>query len=333
MTREIINTGSSANDGTGDTLRSGANKINSNFQEIYEKFGTADVLSSRVEFDSDEILIQGVSGFKISIGVQNPSANSSTVIPFDSGTNFFVLDSATQTLKNKTLDSATLLTPLIGDLSEDHFYKVMGSELAADRTITLPLLTGDDTVVTEAHTQTLTNKTLDSAELNNPSIEGFIKNDAGKNMLFLDNQGGTIVNSLSIGNAVSGNDVDIIPAGTDTNINLRLRGKGDKAVLFGQKVAYDVDAKTTSGTTYSGDKPLTTQTVNSGVSTGTLPDGTIEGQQKFISNRGNFRITVSGSFNEGTNLLLDSAIAHLLWDNTSGEWRLVNNGHPNISFS
>ena len=73
MTREIINTGTSANDGTGDSLRSGANKINANFQEIYEKFGTADVLSSRIEFDSDEILIQGVSGFKTSIGVVNPT--------------------------------------------------------------------------------------------------------------------------------------------------------------------------------------------------------------------------------------------------------------------
>jgi hypothetical protein len=334
MTREIINTGSAANDGTGDTLRSGANKINANFQEIYEKFGTANVLSSRIEFDSDEIKIQGVSGNTISIGAQNPTSSSSfTLIPFDSGTNFFVLDSAVQTLKNKTLDSATLLTPLIGDLSENHYYKVRGSELVADRTITLPLLTGDDTVVTEAHTQTLTNKTLDSAELNNPLIQGYIKNDLGKNMLLLDNQGGNIVNVLAVGNSVSGNDIDLIPSGTDSDINLRLRGKGNKAVLFGQKIALDFDHKTVSGGTYDGDKPLSTQTVNSGVSAATLPSGTIEGQIKYINNRSNFRVTVTGTFHEGTQMLLDSAIAHLMWDNQSSKWRLVNAGHPNISWS
>jgi hypothetical protein len=35
MTQQIINVGASANDGTGDTLRSGATKINANFAELY----------------------------------------------------------------------------------------------------------------------------------------------------------------------------------------------------------------------------------------------------------------------------------------------------------
>lgn len=36
MAKKIINVGSSANDGTGDTLRSGAQKINDNFTELYD---------------------------------------------------------------------------------------------------------------------------------------------------------------------------------------------------------------------------------------------------------------------------------------------------------
>jgi len=48
------------------------------------------------------------------------------------------------------------------DTSDDHKYIFGVSELTADRTITLPLLTGNDTPVFEAHTQTLTGKTLDS---------------------------------------------------------------------------------------------------------------------------------------------------------------------------
>jgi hypothetical protein len=35
MTKQVINTGSAANDGTGDTLRTAATKINSNFTELY----------------------------------------------------------------------------------------------------------------------------------------------------------------------------------------------------------------------------------------------------------------------------------------------------------
>ena len=35
MTRQNINIGSAANDGTGDTLRTAGTKINQNFQETY----------------------------------------------------------------------------------------------------------------------------------------------------------------------------------------------------------------------------------------------------------------------------------------------------------
>ena len=40
------------------------------------------------------------------------------------------------------------------------YYTMVGSAIGADRNLTLPLLTGNDTVVAEAHTQTLTNKTM-----------------------------------------------------------------------------------------------------------------------------------------------------------------------------
>ena len=73
---------------------------------------------------------------------------------------------ATQTLTNKTLTSPVLTTPQINDSSADHQYIFASADLAADRTVSLPLLGGNDTFVFEAHTQTLTNKTLTSAVLN-----------------------------------------------------------------------------------------------------------------------------------------------------------------------
>ena len=48
----------------------------------------------------------------------------------------------------------------IQDTSADHQYVLAVSELTADRTIKLPLLTGTDTFAFEAHTQTLTNKRI-----------------------------------------------------------------------------------------------------------------------------------------------------------------------------
>lgn len=66
----------------------------------------------------------------------------------------------TETLTNKTLTSPVLTTPQINDTSLDHQYIVAPSELTADRTVTLPLLTGADEFVFKDHAVTLTNKTI-----------------------------------------------------------------------------------------------------------------------------------------------------------------------------
>ena len=60
-----------------------------------------------------------------------------------------------------TIPSLVISIPLeINDTSADHQYVLAVSELAADRTITLPLLTGNDVFVFADFIQTLTNKTL-----------------------------------------------------------------------------------------------------------------------------------------------------------------------------
>ena len=49
---------------------------------------------------------------------------------------------------------------LLGDSDASHAYIFAGSNLATNRTVTWPLLTGNDIPVLEAHSQTLTNKTI-----------------------------------------------------------------------------------------------------------------------------------------------------------------------------
>jgi hypothetical protein len=77
--------------------------------------------------------------------VTMPDAN----VTIPSGT--LVTETSTSTLTNKTLTSPVLTTPQINDTSADHQYVFAVSELAADRTVTLPLLTGNDTFVFLAH--------------------------------------------------------------------------------------------------------------------------------------------------------------------------------------
>ena len=76
-----------------------------------------------------------------------------------------LLNAATATLANKTL---TL--PQINDTSKDHQYVFAVSELAADRTVTLPLLTVGDEFVFKDHAVSLTNKTLTSPVLPTPHV-------------------------------------------------------------------------------------------------------------------------------------------------------------------
>ena len=46
MAYQALGLGSSANDGTGDDLRTGGDKINDNFVEIYTKLGNGSTLTS-----------------------------------------------------------------------------------------------------------------------------------------------------------------------------------------------------------------------------------------------------------------------------------------------
>ena len=48
MAKQTINIGSTANDGTGSTLRVGGDLINDNFNEIYTAFGDGSTLSNAI---------------------------------------------------------------------------------------------------------------------------------------------------------------------------------------------------------------------------------------------------------------------------------------------
>ena len=61
MTFQSIGLGSSANDGTGDTIRVGGDKINDNFTEIYTLLGTGTALTSGLSATSSVVTLAGPS--------------------------------------------------------------------------------------------------------------------------------------------------------------------------------------------------------------------------------------------------------------------------------
>lgn len=65
-------------------------------------------------------------------------------------------------VKTHCSNAPDLIAPRIRDAGGDHWYTIAGSNLAADRNVTLPLLTGNDTFVLASHPETLTNKTIDA---------------------------------------------------------------------------------------------------------------------------------------------------------------------------
>jgi hypothetical protein len=116
MTRQNISTGSAANDGTGDTLRTAGTKINDNFVELYRFLGGGDSnnLSSQISFEDSSVVFEGSStdDFEMRLGTQNPTADRVVLLPNASGT--ISLTSATETLTNKTLTRPVLTDPKLG---------------------------------------------------------------------------------------------------------------------------------------------------------------------------------------------------------------------------
>ncbi len=104
MTRQNISTGSSANDGTGDTLRSAGTKINANFTELYTFLGgNASTLSTQVSLEDSSIVFEGstADAHETRIMAENATADRLVRIPNASGT--LVIDTLSQTITNKTL--------------------------------------------------------------------------------------------------------------------------------------------------------------------------------------------------------------------------------------
>jgi hypothetical protein len=179
LSKQSVNIGSVANDGTGTTLRAGGNIINSNFTELYNNLGDGSNLKINVAgasannvliYDSANARFQpGAVAATYSLFVQGTSGaaqllNSGDTLNILAGTGINTISASTDTVTvsvdnsvvtltgNQTLTNKVLTSPVING----------GTTLTATST-ELNLLTGATGIITANNAVTLTNKTINGS--------------------------------------------------------------------------------------------------------------------------------------------------------------------------
>ena len=210
MAYQKVGIGSSANDGTGDTLRVGADKINENFEDLFGKInGVANsAISNGTALTSDTVVLrtaaQTLTNKTLTAPVIGVISNSGNLTLPSGSPDTLVGRATTDTLTNKTLTAPILggtTTTASGNLIVDpatqiievrgsgttegqiqlncrqnsHGQKIVAQPHSAGVTNTMLLPTGgNSTLVSEVATQTLTNKTLTAPSINGATFSGVL---------------------------------------------------------------------------------------------------------------------------------------------------------------
>ena len=178
MAKQTINIGSSANDGTGSTLRAGGDLINDNFNEIYTAFGDGSTLSSGFITASSTATLTNKT---LDLGgtgnsVTGSLAEFNTALQGDS----FVSLTGSETLTNKTLTTPTIAEiDATGDFTIDAVTDIV---MDAD---------GGDVILKDAGTE--------FGRFTNSSTDFVVKSAVSdKDMIFKGNDGGSEITALTL---------------------------------------------------------------------------------------------------------------------------------------
>jgi len=108
MAKLTINRGSTANDGSGDNLRAGALKVNTNFDEIYTAIGDGTTVDGTIKIADDSSTVATISANGETLKVLGGTAITSTIsgntLTIAADTSSLITATGTTTLTNKTIN-------------------------------------------------------------------------------------------------------------------------------------------------------------------------------------------------------------------------------------
>jgi len=322
MTRQNLNIGTTANDGTGDTLRQAGTKINQNFVEIYKRFGgDSNALMPGIQFDSDGIIFEGssIDNFETRLVVEDPTADRIVTIPNYTGE--IIVDSATQTLANKTLSDPHLIHPdILDSANATNYYAIIpNSNISKIINLNLPNLSDSDTFVTNTSVSVMTGKTLSAPTIIAPTIGSRIDDSNGAELIKL-TATASATNEITIANAAAASGPTISSTGTDTNINLNISSKGTGAVRT-SKLGL-VHATQTADGAVSTSRSFIIFSKSTALAA-TLADGTVVGEMKILINQNSGLATVTPtSFSQGTSFsIAQYGACQIIW--SGNDWYMV----------
>ena len=224
MAYQSIGLGSAADDGTGDTLRVGADKVNDNFSEIYTLLGTGTSLTSGISSTSSVVTLTAptisgvVGGTQTSATITTLATTTVNGTTLNAGTlalaagsitdssgaidfgNENLTTTGTLTAGNATVGTITSTGATIvleGATADAYETTLTVTDPTADRTITFPNATGDVVTTGDSNTVTGTMITTDTvAEAN--MADDSVGSDQLKTLvtLLIKDSGGTTLKTI-----------------------------------------------------------------------------------------------------------------------------------------
>ena len=338
MAYQALGLGSSANDGTGDDLRTGGDKINDNFVEIYTKLGNGSALSNLTfPTSTDTIVGRATTDTLTNKTLTTPTIASITnggTVTIPSGADTLVARTSTDTLTNKTLTSPVLTTPRIADAgfiadangAEQIIFQTTASAVN-EIEVTNAATGGDASPSSGASTAPIIGASgetnVDLALLPKGTGHVAIRSTGGSN-----NQGAL---RLNCENNTHGQTLMGQPHASSDSGFFQLPKDGGSAratpntLLSGDKTVATVQALSGAGAISL--NTLHTALTTTGAQAQTLADG-VAGQIKTISmvaDGGDGTLTPATFANGSTITFNDVGDSVMLIYNTTGGWALVSN--------
>ena len=292
MAKLTIARGTNPNDGTGDNLRDGANKINLNFDEIYTAIGDGTTVDGtwKLQDDSSTEAIISANGEVLRIlgGTAVTTAISGNDLTINLDTSSVVTATGTTTLTNKTiaLGSNTVsgtTAQFNTALTDGSFATLAGSEALTNKTI----VAGSNTITGITNSMLSGSAGITNANLANSSIS-IAGDDSSAQTVSL---GGSIqfTGGSGITTSVSGNEITFATDGavvtetsTDTLTNKTISGASNTLSNIGNS------SLTNSSVTIGAD------TISLGGTQTTITDLNLDGTSS-LSGTGTIDITGSGN--------------------------------------